>query len=404
LKGTEAADSVGGVSGPSRPALPAALLVALLALALAAGPAGAGGRQEGAGASIIGGSFAARGDYPWMTTLIFPRAEQNAFRGQFCGGSLIAPRRVLTAAHCVLGFRARQIDTLVGSYNLRRGDGERIHVSAISVHPAADPSIDPRFGPPYDVFLKRFDVALLQLSRPAAAAPVPIVGPTQGNLWDPGSTVRAIGHGWTNNRGRRPNRLKQVDLRMVSDGRCARLNRGVFHRRSMVCAAAPGKDSCAGDSGGPLVARQGAAWVQVASVSFGARCADPRHPGVYGRLARMRGFLFDPTPARQPEFTGRPAVAGEPRVGNRLRCRSAKWSGKGLRFRYIWGVRTPDPFLPPGAPPIFVPVRGEREHPFFRPRSFERGTFLACMQVGETDGGVMTTRSDYVGPVRRSGS
>jgi len=115
----------------------------------------------------------------------------------------------------------------------------------------------------------------------------------------------------------------------------------------------------------------------------------------------MRGFLFDPHPVRQPEFRGRPQLAGEPRVGNRLRCRGAKWSGGGLEFRYVWGVRTPDPFLPPGAPPIFVPVtRGERKEPFFRPRKSERGTALACMQVGETDGGVMTTRSPYVGPVR----
>jgi hypothetical protein len=182
------------------------------------------------------------------------------------------------------------------------------------------------------------------------------------------------------------------------------MNRGIFHAGSMVCAAARGKDSCAGDSGGPLVARgAGAAWFQVGTVSFGATCADPRHPGVYGRVATMRGFLFDPAPVRSPEFRGKPEVIGEPRVGNRLRCKGARWSGRGLRFRYIWGVRTPDPFLPPGAPPIFVPVtRGERETPFFRPRRLERRTFLACMQVGETDGGVMTTRSDYVGPVRGS--
>ena len=392
------------MSRPSQFGRPAiALLAGVLCLAVVlAGSAGAGEKRR-ATASIIGGKTAQQGDYPWMTTLIFPRSERNAFRGQFCGGSLIAPRRVLTAAHCVLGLRASQFDVLVGSYDLRRGDGQRIHIAGISAHPKGNPSIDPRFGPPYDTFAKRFDVALLHLSRPAAAPPLPIAGPGQRRLWDAGSPVRVIGHGWTNNRGARPNRLRQVDLRIVSDSRCNRMNEGIFQARSMVCAAARGKDSCAGDSGGPLIARDAAgAWFEVGTVSFGAICADPDNPGVYGRVAEMRGFLLDPRPVRQPEVRGTPRVIGKPRVGNRLRCGSAKWSGKGLRFRYIWGVRTPDPFLPPGAPPIFVPVtRGEREQPFFRPRRLERGTSLACMQVGETDGGVMTARSPYVGPVRR---
>ena len=204
-----------GVNRPARRPLRAAILVALLVSAIAAGTAGAGG-GPGAGASIIGGTVAPPGEYPWMTSLIFPRSERNAFRGQFCGGSLIAPRRVLTAAHCVLGLRARQFNVLVGSYDLRRGDGERIDVTAISVHPGLEPSIDPRFGPPYEPFMKRFDVALLRLARPAAAPPLPVVTPPQRGLWDAGSPVRAIGHGWTNNRGRKPNRLMQVDLAIVA--------------------------------------------------------------------------------------------------------------------------------------------------------------------------------------------
>ena len=49
---------------------------------------------------IIGGSEAEPGAWPWQVALI-QRTQPNAYFGQFCGGSLIAPDWVLTAAHCV---------------------------------------------------------------------------------------------------------------------------------------------------------------------------------------------------------------------------------------------------------------------------------------------------------------
>jgi hypothetical protein len=117
----------------------------------------------------------------------------------------------------------------------------------------------------------------------------------------------------------------------------------------------------------------------------------------------MRGFLLDPNPSRQPEFRTRPAVRGTPRVGERLRCENGRWSGQGLRFRFMWGIRSRDPFAPPSAPPTFFPVTpAARETPFFTPRRVLRGRPIACVVFGETDGGVMTARSPYVGPVRGS--
>ena len=263
----------------------------VVSVACAAGAASAAGsRGPTAGASIVGGEPAAQGAYPWMTAVVFA-GEPNAYRGVFCGGSLIAPRTVLTAAHCVMlasaqrTVPANQLDALVGAYNLKRGDGERIRVRKIIVHPM-------RLRHPRS---NRFDVALLRLSRPASAPTIPVVAPGQESLWAPGASVRVVGFGVLHPRlPYRPGRLFQADVTTVSNPECEQDYGTVFDYRTMLCAGAPGRDSCQGDSGGPLIADAAGSWVQVGLVSFGEGCARHGFPGVYAQIEGMRDFILAP--------------------------------------------------------------------------------------------------------------
>ena len=275
-----------------RPALCARLAVALLVAVLcAAGAASASGsRGPTAGASIVGGEPAAQGAYPWMTAVVFA-GEPNAYKGVFCGGTLVAPRTVLTAAHCVLiaaaqrTVPANQLDVVVGAYNLKRGDGERIRVQKIIVHPQ-------RLRHPRS---NKFDVALLRLSRPARAPTIPVVAPGQESLWAPGADVRVIGFGVLHPRlPYRPGRLFQTDVNTISNPDCEKDYGTTFDYRTMLCAAAPGRDSCQGDSGGPLIADDAGTWVQVGLVSFGEGCARRNFPGVYAQIEGMRDFILAP--------------------------------------------------------------------------------------------------------------
>ena len=78
------------------------------------------------------------------------------------------------------------------------------------------------------------------------------------------------------------NRLRYVDLKVVSDSECGRANLG-FHGPSGVCAEELAKDSCNGDSGGPLF-HNGTTRIQVGIVSYGTGCGLPKFPGVYSEV------------------------------------------------------------------------------------------------------------------------
>src|SRR5688572_7603892 len=76
--------------------------------------------------AIIGGRPATE-PYPFQVAL----ADAN---GQFCGGSLVRPDRVLTAAHCVEGEDAEKLHVILGRHKLSSSEGEEIQVAEIRVH------------------------------------------------------------------------------------------------------------------------------------------------------------------------------------------------------------------------------------------------------------------------------
>jgi hypothetical protein len=77
---------------------------------------------------IVGGAEAAPNDWPWMASL-----QDGSFH--FCGGALIAPDMVVTAAHCTAGSSPGDFDVVLGRHDLSTNDGERIPIAEIINHP-----------------------------------------------------------------------------------------------------------------------------------------------------------------------------------------------------------------------------------------------------------------------------
>lgn len=258
---------------------------------------------------IINGKDANAGGYPWMTALVIDTVSAASFDGfaqQFCGGTLVAPEWVLTAAHCIFdvssAFEEEEaiienpslIKVAVGAHDLSAvAPADLSVVDAVYMHPQYAPAaID-------------FDVALLHLAEPLSVTPIALAPASEGTLAAAGGIGRAIGWGRLASSGF-PTVLQEVDLTLVAseptcnavfDGRRSALPESAPPRITpqMLCAGSgdgrPGV--CNGDSGGPLFLRNvNGGPLQLGVTSFGpADCLSTTAFGVFARVSAVRPWI-----------------------------------------------------------------------------------------------------------------
>ena len=282
-------------------ALLVATVLALGLLGLSAGPASASSSVDlGTSAStlgstprIVGGEVAPPGSWPSQVALL-QSAVSNPTQAQFCGGTLIRPTWVLTAAHCVdFWDSAADVEVAVGINDKKdMSAADRMAVYRIFVHPDWDPSTD------------EWDFALLELGSASAQPTMDLIKPAEAGETTGGKPARAAGWGCTlggvlpeDCGGGYPDQLRQVGLQFVSDANCgSSASYGPsFVPEMMICAGiypAGGKDTCYGDSGGPLTATVGDRQVLAGVTSWGNLCAEPNLPGVYARVTAGLPWIY----------------------------------------------------------------------------------------------------------------
>lgn len=255
-------------------------IVLLTALFLfSAGPVQAQQTADNIRAKIIGGVEAQPGAWPFMAALVTRGGD--LFYDQFCGGTLIHPRWVVTAAHCVVSQFASDIDVVLGVHDLVDdvNIAEWIHVEQIIVHPDYnDVTIDS-------------DIALLKLAADSSSWPTWIITDDSSYV---GQLATVIGWGNTDpNVSSFPTELRQVDIPIVTQNECQLAYWPDIITDNMLCAGYTqgGKDSCQGDSGGPLVVNEGGEWKLIGIVSWAEGCALAGYPGVNTRVSQFVQFI-----------------------------------------------------------------------------------------------------------------
>ncbi|USH01893.1 serine protease [Grimontia kaedaensis] len=198
---------------------------------------------------IINGDYASIEATPWQAFLTIG----NRFQGSYsCGGIIISDNYVLTAAHCVDGFRAGDIKIFAG-FESREYSGVGISASAVTMHPD------------YEDFQFTADIALVKLASalPSTVKPIRLLSPTEQSEMDTefngaaSQNLYVSGWGSTSTNGDASQYLRKTYLNGVRDLSCSWVNQFGYDQNladAYVCANETFTTGiCSGDSGGPLV-------------------------------------------------------------------------------------------------------------------------------------------------------
>ncbi|CAH3033233.1 unnamed protein product [Porites lobata] len=246
------------------------------ALTTASPPSGGSCGNKPAGSRIVGGIHAQQGEWPWQAMLAQPGGSQ------FCGGSLISDRWVLTASHCVTSASASQIVVRMGAHMITDTAQEH-QVEKIIMHE----SYNSPLGLAHDIALLKLTTAVTMGNSVGTVCLPDINQPLLS-----GKQCYITGWGTLTSGGNQPDQLMEASVPIVSQASCSNAYPGQIHD-SMICAGldAGGVDACQGDSGGPMVCEFNGKWYLEGATSWGYGCAVAGKYGVYAKVRYLKTWV-----------------------------------------------------------------------------------------------------------------
>jgi secreted trypsin-like serine protease len=258
---------------------------------------------------IVGGTEATPNEYPFTAYLYW----SSGITRHRCGGALLSPKWVLTAAHCVSGYGVSTFSVAMGMHSVY-GVNPYAQTSAIKriiIHPDYVHNTD------WDS-----DIALLELVTPMTMTAqvglaTPGYLPGAAALYADGVAAVVAGWGTTSYGGSSSAVMRKVSVPIVRNDRCDDGYVGIGQpiTSRMLCAGnttVGGIDACQGDSGGPLFTIDAGTFTVIGIVSSGEGCALKDYPGIYTRVSSFESwitaYIADPAPTATRTATHTPSA------------------------------------------------------------------------------------------------
>lgn len=229
------------------------------------------------GAAIIKGRPVARGTHPYVALVWLFEPDTGQITAQ-CTGTLIRPRWVLTAAHCLVQAEGAAVVLNVPRMKDIRPRHLRYATAAF-------------VAPRYDPERSTADVGLLRLDKAVKVRPVTVAGRRDDERSAAGTTARIVGWGVIDDAFTPTTRLRRGRVTVFGDDACAAYFGGLYVHARMVCGGGKVNDTCVGDSGGPLLVRGRRRWLLLGVTSFGDAACTTGDASVYTRASAARPWI-----------------------------------------------------------------------------------------------------------------